>query len=128
MLDLHTVGEVELAPDSFAFEKFYRASSTSPRESAAARILMSEKNYTPGEVITRVGKGLNRDKLSYFVREGYLQPQTEQRGKQTYKFYREADIWILDRAMTYIEKYQTRPRAAFEKARKEYEQVELELK
>ncbi|MGH7600661.1 MAG: hypothetical protein ACREOI_30255 [bacterium] len=89
---------------------------------------MSKKNYTPGEVIKRVGKGLNRDKLAYFVREGYLQPQTEQRGEQTYKFYRESDIWILDRAMTYIEKYQTRPRAAFEKARKEYEQVELELK
>jgi hypothetical protein len=28
----------------------------------------------------------------------------------------------------YIEKYQTRPRAAFEKAHKEHEQMELELK
>jgi DNA-binding transcriptional MerR regulator len=89
---------------------------------------MNAKTYTPGEVIKRVGKGLTRDKLAYFVREGYLQPQTERRGEQTYKFYRESDLWILNRAMTYIEKYQTRPRAAFEKARKEYEQVELELK
>ncbi len=89
---------------------------------------MSKKTYTPGEVIKHVGKGLNRDKLAYFVREGYLQPQTEKRGDQVYKLYRETDVWILDRVMTYIEKYQTRPRAAFEKARKEYEQMELELK
>ncbi len=125
---MHTAGEVELAPDSFSLDNIYRASSTSPRASAAARNFMNEKTYTPGEVIKRVGKGLTRDKLAYFVREGYLQPQTEQRGEQTYKFYRESDLWILNRAMTYIEKYQTRPRAAFEKARKEYEQVELELK
>ncbi len=32
---------------------------------------------------------------------------------------------MLDRAMAYMEKYQTRPRAAFEKARKEVEQKEL---
>jgi hypothetical protein len=89
---------------------------------------MNEQNYTPGEVIKRVGKGLTRDKLAYFVREGYLKPQTVQRGAQTYKYYRETDVWILDRAMTYMEKYQTRPRAAFEKARKEYEQRELDLK
>jgi DNA-binding transcriptional MerR regulator len=89
---------------------------------------MSAETYTPGEVIARVGKGLTRDKLSYFVREGYLQPEKVQRGEQIYKLFREADVWILDRAMTYIEKYQTRPRAAFEKARKEYEQSELDLK
>ena len=89
---------------------------------------MIEQTYTPGEVISRVGKGLSRDKLAYFVREGYLQPQTVQRGAQTYKYYRETDVWILDRAMTYMEKYQTRPRAAFEKARKEHEQKELDLK
>ena len=88
---------------------------------------MSDHTFTPGEVITRVGKGLNRDKLAYFVREGYLHPQTEQRGEQIYKFYREAEVWILDRAMTYMEQYQTRPRAAFEKARQEHEQMELQL-
>ena len=88
---------------------------------------MANKTYTPGEVIKRVGKGLNRDKLAYFIREGYLQPQTLQRGKQVYKSYLEADLWILDRVMTYMEKYQTRPRAAFEKARQEREQTELEL-
>jgi hypothetical protein len=89
---------------------------------------MNTPTYTPGEVIQRVGKGLTRDKLAYFVREGYIKPKTEQRGEQVYKFYRDAEVWILDRAMTYIEKYQTRPRAAFEKARKEHEQMELELK
>lgn len=89
---------------------------------------MNNPTYTPGEVIQRVGKGLSRDKLAYFVREGYIKPETAQRGGQVYKFYREADVWILDRAMMYIEKYQTRPRAAFERARKEYEQMELELK
>jgi len=89
---------------------------------------MSATTYPPGEVIERVGKGLNRDKLAYFVREGYLKPQTEQRGEQVYKFYQDREVWILDRAMTYIDKYQTRPRAAFEKARKEYEQTELDLK
>jgi hypothetical protein len=89
---------------------------------------MSDKTYTPGEVIAQVGKGLTRDKLSYFVREGYLEPEKVQRGGQIYKLFHEADVWILDRAMTYIEKYQTRPRAAFEKARKEYEQSELDLK
>lgn len=88
---------------------------------------MANKTYTPGEVIQRVGKGLNRDKLAYFIREGYLQPQTRQRGKQVYKFYHESDVWILDRAMTYMEQYQTRPRAAFEKARQERVQTELEL-
>lgn len=125
---MHTVGEVELAHDVFSHNNSLWRKFDFPRASAAARNLMHEKTYTPGEIIKRVGKGLNRDKLAYFVREGYLKPQTEQRGEQTYKFYRESDFWILDRAMTYIEKYQTRPRAAFEKARKEYEQVELELK
>lgn len=89
---------------------------------------MSVHRYTPGEVITRVGKGLNRDKLAYFIREGYIQPQTEQRGKQVYKFYADADVLILARAMTYMEEYQTRPRAAFEKARQEIKQAELNLK
>ncbi|MDZ7362077.1 MAG: hypothetical protein ONB46_15330 [candidate division KSB1 bacterium] len=89
---------------------------------------MSVKTYTPGEVIKHVGKGLNRDKLAYFVREGYLHPQTERRGKQVYKFYRDTEVWILDRAMSYMEKYQTRPRAAFEKARQEVAQAELNLK
>jgi hypothetical protein len=125
---LHTVGEVELAQDFSRIKNLWRKFDFPPRKSGFRQNFMSEKNYTPGEVIKRVGKGLNRDKLAYFVREGYLQPQTEQHGEQTYKLYRESDIWILDRAMTYIEKYQTRPRAAFEKARKEYEQVELELK
>jgi DNA-binding transcriptional MerR regulator len=85
--------------------------------------MMSTQNFTPGEVIARVGKGLNRDKLAYFVREGYIQPEKVQRGGQFYKFFRESDIWILDRAMTYIQKYQTTPRAAFDKARSEYAQA-----
>lgn len=88
---------------------------------------MDSKTFSPGEVLARIGKGLTRDKLSYFVREGYLQPEKIQRGNQIYKFFHERDVWILDRAMTYIEKYQTRPRAAFDKARKEFEQKELDL-
>lgn len=84
---------------------------------------MSTQNFTPGEVITRVGKGLNRDKLAYFVREGYVQPEKVQRGGQFYKFFRESDVWILDRAMTYIQKYQTTPRVAFDKARSEHAQA-----
>ncbi len=83
------------------------------------------KLLSPGEVLARVGKGLTRDKLSYFVREGYLQPEKTQRGNQIYKFFHERDVWVLDRAMAYMEKYQTRPRAAFEKARKDFEQKEL---
>jgi len=88
---------------------------------------MLPKTYTPGEVIKRVGKGLNRDKLAYFIREGYIQPQTVQRGKQVYKYYRDAEVLILDRAMIYMEQYQTRPRAAFEKARQELQQTQLDL-
>jgi DNA-binding transcriptional MerR regulator len=88
---------------------------------------MIQKTYSPGEVLERVGKGLSRDKLSYFVREGYLQPEKIKRGNQIYKFFHERDVLILDRAMTYMDKYQTRPRAAFEKARKEFEQSELDL-
>lgn len=80
---------------------------------------MSTQKFTPGEVITRVGKGLNRDKLAYFVREGYVQPEKVQRGAQFYKFFSESDIGILDRAMSYIQNYQTTPRAAFERARRE---------
>jgi len=86
---------------------------------------MDSKTLSPGEVIERIGKGLTRDKLSYFVREGYLQPEKIQRGNQIYKFFREQEVVMLDRAMAYMEKYQTRPRAAFEKARKEVEQKEL---
>ncbi|MCL4706162.1 hypothetical protein KJ068_13425 [bacterium] len=88
---------------------------------------MNVQNYTPGEILEKVGKGLNRDKLAYFVREGYLQPQKVQRGGQVYKYYLESDLWILDRAMMYMEKYQTRPRAAFERARQEFQQTELKL-
>ena len=83
--------------------------------------------YSPGEVITRVGKGLTRDKLSYFVREGYLQPEKIKRGNQIYKFFDEREVRVLDRAMSYMEKYQTRPRAAFEKARTEVDQQELDF-
>ena len=90
-------------------------------------IMMTQKRYTPGEVISRVGKGLNHHKLSYFVREGYIDPEKEKRGHQVYKIYTESDFWIIERAMTYIEKYQTRPQAAFERARREYNQAELDL-
>ena len=88
---------------------------------------MADKIYTPGDLIKRIGKGLNHDKLSYFVREGYIEPRKQQRGGQIYKSYTESDFWIVNRAMTYIDKYQTRPRAAFEKARTDYGQRELDL-
>jgi len=86
-----------------------------------------DHTFTPGEVIDRIGKGLNRDKLAYFVREGYIQPVKIQRGAQVYKFYRELEVRVLDRAMEYMDRFQTRPRAAFERARKECEQNELDL-
>ena len=88
---------------------------------------MEQKTYTPGEVIQRVGKGLSRDKLSYFVREGYLHPEKIKRGHQIYKFFHERDLLVLDRAMTYMEQYQTRPRGAVERALKEFVQKVNEL-
>ncbi|MFQ5641454.1 MAG: hypothetical protein ACE5IR_26050 [bacterium] len=88
---------------------------------------MSEKTYTPGEVIEKVGKGLNRDNLAYFVREGYIAPKKAKRGNQVYKQYTEANLWIIDRAMTYMDRFKTRPRAAFEMAKKDYGKGELGL-
>jgi uncharacterized protein YjaZ len=88
---------------------------------------MAETTYTPGEVIKKVSKGLNRDNLAYFVREGYIEPKKNRRGNQVYKQYTEANLWIIDRAMTYMEKFQTRPRAAFEMAKKDYSKGELGL-
>jgi DNA-binding transcriptional MerR regulator len=68
-----------------------------------------------GEVIKKL-EGLTHDKLTYFVRAGYLKPSKKKRGILYYNDFSENDFLILTKAWQYIRLYDMRTRSAFEKA------------
>ena len=77
-----------------------------------------------GDILSKV-KGLTRDRLTYFVRVGYIKPKKVKRGTLFYNEFSKKDFLITQRAWEYITKYQMRVRASFERAKKE---IRKELK
>ena len=77
---------------------------------------------TAGEVLSLV-RGLTRDKLSYFVRAGYVSPKKVKRGSLDQNQFSEKDVYLIGRAWEYMTRYQTSPKAAFEKAARDYPQM-----
>ena len=87
---------------------------------------LSFYKYTPQNILAQVD-GLTRDKLTYFVPAGYVSPERVTRGTLRYAVHSERDLWILRRAWPYIHEQDMRTRAAFERAEKDYTQLELEF-
>jgi hypothetical protein len=75
-----------------------------------------------GDVL-RLVKGLTRDKLSYFVRAGYVSPEKVKRGSLDHNVFSERDVFLIGRAWEYMTRYQTRPKAAFQRAALDYPQM-----
>lgn len=70
-----------------------------------------------GEIIKQVD-GLNHDKLTYFVRSGYVTPEKVKRGALYYNEFSEEDLNIIKIAWRYIAAYDMKVRSAFERAKK----------
>ena len=79
-----------------------------------------------GEIIAQV-EGLTHDRLTYFVRAGYINPEKIRRGSLNYNEYSQRDLEIIQKAWRYITTYDMRTRSAFERAIKEYEDPQLNL-
>ena len=81
---------------------------------------------TAGEILSKV-PGLTREKLSYYVRAGFVQPKKIRRGELDFNDFSEEDFWAISHAFEMIRLYQTRPKAAFERSRKELQQMRLQF-
>lgn len=79
-----------------------------------------------GEILAQVER-LTHDKLTYFVRVGYIKPKKVKHGTLYYNEFSQQDLEIIKRAWEYITISDMRVRAAFEKARKEVEDLQLRL-
>jgi meiotically up-regulated gene 157 (Mug157) protein len=79
-----------------------------------------------GEVLKRV-HGLTIDRLTYFVRAGYVRPKRIKRKSLYFNDFSEKDLEIIGRAWELISKHDVRIRAAFERVRKEAEDPQLTL-
>ncbi len=73
-----------------------------------------------GEILKHV-YGLTHDKLTYFVRSGYINPVKIRRGTLFYNDFSENDLQIIKTAWGYICKYDMKTRSAFVRARKKAE-------
>jgi hypothetical protein len=71
-----------------------------------------------GEIIKNIN-GLTHDKLTYFVRSGYIKPVKIKRGSLYYNEFSDSDLETIKTAWNYIMKYDTTVRSAFERAAKE---------
>lgn len=76
-----------------------------------------------GEVLKEV-EGLNHDKLTYFIRSGYIKPKRIKRGSLYYNDFSDNDLEIIKRAWEYIAQ-DIKTRSAFEKAIKEIKNPQL---
>ena len=68
-----------------------------------------------GEILEQVD-GLTHDKLTYFVRAGYLQPKKIQKGCLKYNNFSQNDLKLVKLAWDLITSYGTKTSIAFEKA------------
>jgi len=81
---------------------------------------------TAGDIIEKVD-GLTRDKLTYFVRAGYIKPKKVKRGTLYYNQFSQKDLFLVGHAWKYISQNDMRTRAAFERAEREYADPQLRL-
>ena len=79
-----------------------------------------------GDIIEQV-EGLTHDKLTYFVRAGYVNPQKIKRGTLNYNDFSQRDLEIIKRAWGYISTYDMKTRSAFERASKDYKNDQMPL-
>ena len=79
-----------------------------------------------GEILKNIS-GLTHDKLTYFVRSGYVRPDKIRRGDLYYNDFSETDLDIIKRAWAYICTYDMKTRSAFERAKRESDHKQLEL-
>lgn len=79
-----------------------------------------------GEILQEID-GLTQDKLTYFVRAGYINPKKIRRGSLNYNVFSDNDLSLVKRAWDYIKKYGTKTSIAFEKARNELSDPQMSL-
>jgi hypothetical protein len=79
---------------------------------------------TPKDIIDKI-PGLTREQLSCYGKMGYVSPRKYKRGKNEYSEFSQKDSLVVQKAFYYIEEFGTKPKNAFEKARKELRQPEL---
>lgn len=79
-----------------------------------------------GEMLEKVD-GLTHDKLTYFVRAGYLKPKKIKRGSLHYNEFSDKDLQLVKVAWDYIKAYGTKTSIAFEKAKAETDDPQMKL-
>ncbi len=79
-----------------------------------------------GELLEQV-EGLTHDKLTYFVRAGYIKPKKIRRGSLNYNIFSKKDLGLIKIAWGYIRTYGTKTNLAFEKAQEELNNPQMEL-
>jgi len=79
-----------------------------------------------GGVLKRVDS-LTYDRLTYFVRAGYVKPKKIKRKSLYYNDFSEEDVELIKRAWELIFRHDVRTRVAFKKAREEVEDPQLTL-
>jgi len=81
---------------------------------------------TTGEVIDQV-PGLTLDKLTYYVRAGYVTPKRIKRKTLLFNDFSETDLLLIRHAWHYISEQNMRVRSAFELAHKELSEAQLRI-
>jgi hypothetical protein len=79
-----------------------------------------------GEVLKRV-EGLTYDRLTYFVRAGYVRPRRIKTQSLYYNDFSPEDVELIKRAWDLISKHDLRIKAAFQKAREKDKGLQLNL-
>ncbi len=81
---------------------------------------------TAREILEQVD-GLTHDKLTYFVRAGYLNPKKIERGSMRYSDFSEKDLALVKIAWDYIQTYGTKTSIAFKKAQDDLNDSQMDL-
>jgi DNA-binding transcriptional MerR regulator len=79
-----------------------------------------------GEIMQQV-EGLTLDKLTYFVRAGYVKPEKIKRGSLYYNDFSQRHLEIIKRAWKHISTFDMKTRSAFERAKKEIKDTQIRL-
>ena len=79
-----------------------------------------------GQILEKVD-GLTHDKLTYFVRAGYLQPKKVKRGTLDYNEFSEKDLKLIARAWDYIQEYDMKTKSAFNRAEAELNDPQISM-
>lgn len=79
-----------------------------------------------GEILNNVD-GLTIDRLTYFVRAGYVRPRKIKRGSLYFNEFSPADLELIKKAWGYISEYDMRLRSAFERASRDLGNRQMDL-